>query len=90
MRWVTVHGRIELPDSALVEKYKIRTKDSNRRTYLFVIERRRAVSQAMELEDRLIDFAVRIIQWANALPDSPAAKHIAKQVLRSVGFPNDK
>jgi four helix bundle protein len=41
------------------------------------------VSQADELEDRLIDFAVRIINLANALPDSPAAKHIARQLLRS-------
>jgi len=38
------------------------------------------VSQANELEDRLIDFAVRIIHLANALPDSPAAKHIARQL----------
>ena len=43
----------------------------------------RVVSRADELEDRLIDFAVRIINLANALPDSPAAKHIARQLLRS-------
>ena len=41
------------------------------------------VSQADELENRLIDFAVRIIHLVNALPDSPAAKHIARQLLRS-------
>ncbi len=41
------------------------------------------MAQATELEDRLIDFAVRIIDLANALPDSPAAKHIARQLLRS-------
>ena len=41
------------------------------------------MSQADELEDRLIDFAVRIINLANALPDSPAAKHMARQLLRS-------
>jgi four helix bundle protein len=41
------------------------------------------VTKANELEDRLIDFAVRIINLANALPDSPAAKHIARQLLRS-------
>ncbi|KAA1260047.1 hypothetical protein LF1_25860 [Rubripirellula obstinata] len=41
------------------------------------------MSQANELEDRLIDFAVRIIKLANALPNSPAAKHIARQLLRS-------
>ena len=38
---------------------------------------------ANDLEDRLIDFAVRIINLANALPDSPAAKHIGRQLLRS-------
>ena len=43
----------------------------------------KVVGQANELEDRLIDFAVRIIKLANALPDSPAAKHIARQLLRS-------
>ena len=41
------------------------------------------MSYANELEDRLIDFAVRIIHLANSLPDSPAAKHIARQLLRS-------
>ena len=41
------------------------------------------MSKANELEDRLIDFAVRIIKLADALPSSPAAKHIARQVLRS-------
>ena len=41
------------------------------------------MSQANELKDRLIDFAVRIINLADALPDSPAAKLIARQLLRS-------
>ena len=39
-------------------------------------------SFADHLEDRLIDFAVRIIQLANALPRTPAGKHIAGQILR--------
>ena len=41
------------------------------------------MSQANELEDRLIDFAVRIINLADSLPNSPAGKHIARQLLRS-------
>jgi len=41
------------------------------------------MSAADELEDRLIDFAVRIINLVNALPDSPAAKHIGRQLMRS-------
>ena len=36
-----------------------------------------------ELEDRLIDFAVRVIKLADALPKTPAGKHIARQLLRS-------
>lgn len=39
--------------------------------------------QANVLEDRLIDFAVRIIKLADALPSSPAGKHISRQLLRS-------
>src|SRR6266481_9486426 len=40
-------------------------------------------SQADELEDRLIDFAVRIIKLSANLPKTPAGKHIAGQILRS-------
>ena len=35
------------------------------------------------LEDRLIDFAVRIIKLAASLPKTAAGKHIAGQILRS-------
>ena len=46
------------------------------------------LNQADELEDRLIDFAIRVIRLADALPKSPAGKHIAGkhiagQLLRS-------
>jgi len=40
-------------------------------------------AKAGEIEDRLIDFAVRIIKLADALPDTPAGKHISRQLLRS-------
>ncbi|MCS3637633.1 four helix bundle protein [Salinibacter ruber] len=36
-----------------------------------------------ELEDRLIDFAVRIGNVADALPETPLGQHIADQILRS-------
>ena len=36
-----------------------------------------------KLEDRLIDFAVRIIRLSAALPDTPAGRHISGQILRS-------
>ena len=40
-------------------------------------------SKADELEERLIDFAVRIVKLAARLPKTPAGKHIAGQILRS-------
>jgi four helix bundle protein len=39
-------------------------------------------SQADVLEERLIDFAVRIIRLAASLPRTPAGKHVAGQILR--------
>lgn len=41
------------------------------------------MSQADEIEERLIGFAARIIALAGALPTGPAGKHIAAQILRS-------
>lgn len=38
---------------------------------------------ANKLEERLIDFAVRIIKLASALPNPAAGRHIAGQILRS-------
>ena len=34
------------------------------------------------LENRLIDFAVRVINLADALPGSPAGRHVSGQILR--------
>jgi four helix bundle protein len=36
-----------------------------------------------DLQDRLVDYAVRIIKLSEALPDSKAGKHVSSQVLRS-------
>ena len=36
-----------------------------------------------ELEDRLIEFASRIIDMVEALPKTAAAKHLGSQILRS-------
>jgi four helix bundle protein len=43
------------------------------------------VSQARadKLEERLIDFAVRIIILTTNLPKTPAGKHVARQIMRS-------
>lgn len=35
-----------------------------------------------DLEDRLVDFAVRIIETAEALPNTRAGNHIAGQLIR--------
>ena len=40
-------------------------------------------SRADLLEERLIDFAVRIIKLSANLPRTPAGKHIAGQIMRS-------
>jgi len=40
-------------------------------------------SRADELEERLIDFAVRIVNLSSRLPKTPAGKHIAGQIMRS-------
>ncbi len=36
-----------------------------------------------DLQDRLIDFAIRIIKLAEAVPNSKTGKHIESQILRS-------
>ena len=36
-----------------------------------------------DIQDRLVDFAVRIIKVCNHLPDTPAGKHVASQLMRS-------
>ena len=36
-----------------------------------------------DLQDRLIDYAVRIIMLSESLPETRAGKHIASQILRS-------
>jgi four helix bundle protein len=36
-----------------------------------------------DLEERLIDFAVRILRLAEALPNTPSGNHIRGQIIRS-------
>ncbi len=40
-------------------------------------------NKTFDLEDRLIDFAVRIIRIAEALPKTKIGNHIAGQIIRS-------
>ena len=46
-------------------------------------KQRSSQTLADELEDRLIDFAVRIIKLAANLPNTPAGRHVAGQILRA-------
>jgi four helix bundle protein len=43
--------------------------------------------RANELEDRLIDFAVRVIRLAVALPRSVVGQHLSSQLLRAATAP---
>ena len=40
-------------------------------------------NRADELEERLINFAVRIVRLSSQLPRTPAGKHVAGQILRA-------
>jgi four helix bundle protein len=42
-----------------------------------------AMARGDDIEDRLIDFAVRTIRACESLPDTPSARHIRGQLLRS-------
>ena len=39
--------------------------------------------RVFDLQDRLVDFAVRIIKLSTALPETRAGKHVCTQILRS-------
>ncbi len=39
--------------------------------------------KAFDLQDRLVDYAVRIINLSAALPETKAGKHVSSQILRS-------
>lgn len=42
---------------------------------------------AFELETRLIDFACRVMEMAEKLPETYAARHLASQIIRSATSP---
>ena len=39
--------------------------------------------RSYDLQDRLVDFAVRIIKLSETLPETKAGKHVSTQILRS-------
>jgi len=46
-------------------------------------KRSMVMDRDFDLQDRLIDYAVRIIKLSEALPDTRAGKHVCSQILRS-------
>lgn len=44
-------------------------------------------AKANEIENQLIDFAVRVIKVPDVFPNSPAGKHMSRQRLRSESSP---
>ncbi|MDX2030318.1 MAG: four helix bundle protein [Blastocatellia bacterium] len=40
-------------------------------------------NRALVMENRLINFAARILRLSRSLPENPAGKHLAEQLLRS-------
>ena len=46
-------------------------------------ERRERERRANEMEDRLIEFAVRVVKLTESLSRSPGQRHIASQLLRA-------
>jgi len=47
------------------------------------IQRTMKKERAYDLQDRLIDYSVRVIKLSEALPDTKAGKHVSGQILRS-------
>ena len=41
------------------------------------------IEDGLKLQERLIDFAVRILALANSLPDNVATNHIRNQIIKS-------
>lgn len=39
--------------------------------------------RTFDLQDRLIDYSVRVIKLSEALPDTKAGRHVSSQILRS-------
>ncbi len=46
-----------------------------------------AKEREFDLQDRMIDYAVRVIGLSEALPETKAGKHISSQILRSGASP---
>ena len=75
----------EEPNGDFGGSSKGKTPNVQRQT--FNVERRelnatRSSGPRFDLEDRLLDYAVRVIRLVDALPRTPAGRHVADQLLR--------
>jgi len=50
---------------------------------LLIVNEGRKMAKGDDIQERMIEFAVRIIKLCSTLPKSPVGKHIANQLLRS-------
>jgi four helix bundle protein len=79
-----------------VERWKLRVHDFNWRPTLNIQlstlnqERKTMTKQTYDLEERLLEYSVRIIKLVEQLPNSRTGNHVAGQLLRSgtSPFPN--
>ncbi len=74
-------ARIRDEDDA---EYGAKTRTSNAQRPTFNLQRGTGTTNAQryDLEERLLEYAVRIIRVADALPSSKAGRHVADQLLR--------
>ena len=85
----TAHGRNwrlrEETDAGYSVGAKEKTSNVQRPTSNVQLEKHdtaRGSSQRFDLEERLLDFAVRIIRLVDSLPATKAGRHVADQLLR--------
>jgi four helix bundle protein len=75
----------EEPDIGYQARRRLETSNLERRTSNAELGNREAEAaraKRYDLEDRLLEYAVRIIRLADALPATRAGRHIADQLLR--------
>ena len=80
------NGRLrEEADAGYATAGKEKTSNVQRSTFNVQLEEAdatRGSKQRFDLEERLLEFAVRIIRLADALPATRAGRHVADQLLR--------
>jgi len=79
-------GRVrEEPDAGYMAAAKAETSNVQRPTFNVQLREGKALplpEKRFDLEERLLEYAVRIIRLVDALPASRAGRHVADQLLR--------